>query len=259
MVRLLGRFPQSFTEALGEDRQDVLVVRHPELVNENTLPRGITQVITVSHGVDNIDLKFLEKEGIEFCRVPVGATDVAEFCIGAAITLLRRLPVASMGDWTRPEGRRLNGKTWGIVGLGVIGKELAGIVKALGCDVIAYDPYVEDEIVVESLDEIAKADIVSVHTPLTEETKSMVGADFISKFEGVFIDVSRGGVVDTEAVLEALKRGTIFGAALDVFPEEPYPMVVAEGLNLLATPHIASNTEDRWADAANEVNRVVSK
>ncbi|TRO61935.1 hypothetical protein E2P64_00165 [Candidatus Bathyarchaeota archaeon] len=259
MVQLLGDFPQSFVEALSEDHQDVLVVRAPELVNENTLPQGITKVVTVSHGMDHVDVDFLKRKGVEFHRVPVGATDVAEFCIAAAITLLRRIPVADMGDWTRPEGRRLAGKTWGLVGFGVVGKAVAEVAESLGCEVFIYDPYVEDDRAVASLDEIAKADIVSVQVPLTEKTKGLIGADFASKFDGVFIDVSRGGVVDTPAILEALKQGTLFGVALDVFPEEPYPMVEAEGLNLLATPHIASNTEDRWADAAKEVNRVVSK
>ena len=258
MAILLGDFPRSFVDALEEDRQDVLVVKYPERVDENTLPPGVKVVIAVSHGIDNIDVEFLKKEGIELYRVATGATDVVEFCVAAAVTLLRRLPLASMGDWTRPEGKRLKGKTWGIVGLGLIGKELAETVESLGCKVMAYDPYVEDDRNVP-LDEIAKADIVSIHVPLTEETKGMIGEDFLSKFSGVLIDVSRGGVVDTEAVIEALKQGTIFGAALDVFPEEPYPLLESEGLNLLATPHIASNTEDRWADAAREVNRVISR
>ena len=259
MVRLLGTFPKSFTDAHEEDNQEVLVVKHPEVVDENTLPEGINTVISVSHGIDNIDTEFLKQKGIELYRITTGTADAAEFTVAAAIALLRRIPVAEMEDWTRPEGRRLAGKTWGIVGMGKIGKALAEMVEALGCEVIAFDPYVEDDRIVDSLDEIAKADIVSIHVPLTDETKGLINTEFISKFSGVFIDVSRGGVVDTVAVIEALKQGTMFGAALDVFPEEPYHMIEGEGLNIMATPHIASNTEDRWAEAAKEVNRGVSK
>lgn len=259
MVQLLGEFPGEFADALPEGNDDVLVVRWPEKVDEGTVPPGVQKVIAVSHGTDHVDADFLERKGIEFKRVPVAARDVAEFCLGAAVVLLRRLPVSSAKDWTRPQGRRLEGRTWGIVGLGVVGRELAGMLDAAGCLVKAYDPYVEDECCVDSLEELAGADVVSVHTPLTEETRGLIGKDFLSSFEGVLIDVSRGGVVDTEAALEALNQGSLFGAALDVYPEEPYPgVLIEEGVNLLATPHIAANTRERWVDAAAEVSRLIS-
>jgi D-3-phosphoglycerate dehydrogenase len=259
MVQLLGEFPESFTDTLGSDHQDVLVVRYPEKVDEHTVPEGVRMVIAVSHGTDNVDAEFLQEKGIEFHRVPVAARDVTEFCVSAAIALLRRLPVSSVEDWTRPEGHRLEGRTWGVVGLGVVGQEVVKLADALGCKVLAYDPYVKDDAIVGSLDALAGVDIVSVHVPLTQETQKLVGKEFLAKFEGVLIDVSRGGVVDTEAVLAALSDGTLFGAALDVFPEEPYPgSIIEEGLNLIATPHVAANTAERWGDAAREVMHLIS-
>ncbi|MBR9689327.1 MAG: 3-phosphoglycerate dehydrogenase [Candidatus Altiarchaeota archaeon] len=259
MVQLRGEFPESFIHSLEDNHQNVLVVRYPEGVNEDTLPQGIDTVIAVSHGVDNIDEEFLKSKEINFHRVPAGAIDVAEFCVSSAITLLRRLPVSRVQEWLRPEGKRLSGKTWGIVGLGIIGKELAKVINGLGCKLLAYDPYVKSELVVKSLDELLGADIVSIHVPLTKETKGIINNDFISKFKGILIDVSRGGVVDTEAVFDALKSGTMYGAALDVFPEEPYSGLILEHMNLIATPHLASNTEEMWTDAAREVMRLTSK
>lgn len=260
MVQLMGDFPPEFTDALSGDGDDVLVVRYPEKVNGDTLPPGIRAVVAVSHGTDNVDEEFLKREGIDFHRVPVAGRDVAEFCVAAAVVLLRRLPVSSVADWARPEGRRLRGRTWGIVGLGVVGKELAKLLDRMGCRIKAFDPYVNADVCIDSLAELSDADVVSVHVPLTGETRHLVDGDFLSSFEGVLIDVSRGGVVDTENVLEALKANTLAGAALDVFPEEPYPgVLLEEGLNLLATPHIAANTRERWRDAAAEVNHLTSE
>ncbi len=259
VVLLFGDFPEEFRHELEGLPDTVLVVRYPERVNEETLPAGVKKVFAVSHGYDNIDTAFLEREGIEFHRVPSGSADVAEWCVMAAIHLLRKLPFSSVSGWVRPEGLRLRGKTWGIVGLGVIGREVAALVSRLGCVVKAYDPYVEGDLLVGSLDELAGVDILSVHVPLTGETKGLIGREFLQKFGGVLIDVSRGGVVDFDGAIDLLKDGHLRGAAFDVFPEEPFPGVVEEGLNLLLTPHMASLTRERWMDAARFIKESLSR
>jgi|GEM_PF-4733010 len=254
----MGDFPESFLSSLCEDCQDVLIIRHPVKLDSDTLPEGIKQVFSVSHGTDNIDLELLKEKGIEFYRIATGASDVAEFCVSNAIALLRKLPMSSLDGWVRPEGKRLKGKTWGLVGLGLIGKELANMLNNLGCKIKAYDPYVDSPLVVKKLEDLKDCDIISIHVPLMDETVGMISKEFIENFSGIILDVSRGTVVDTQSVIDALKAGTLYGAALDVFPEEPYSEVPT-GMNLIATPHIASLTVDRWEDAAQEIMQSISK
>lgn len=252
MVHFLGEFPVGFKDKVDSERDDVLVVSYPAKVDKDSLPEGITTLIAVSHGFDNVDRSLLQEHGIEFHRIPTGARDVAEFCISTAIHVLRSIPLSSVDSWTQKTGSRLQGKTWGVLGLGVIGKEVAGLAEALGCKILAHDPYVEDSRCVP-LKKLFEADVVSIHVPLNEETRGMVGKKLLADFEGVLVDVSRGGVVD----LEALQDSKINGAALDVFPKEPYPDDLPEG-NILTTPHMASMTEERWSEAVNEVNRITA-
>ncbi|MBR9680795.1 MAG: hypothetical protein GOU98_03155 [Candidatus Altiarchaeota archaeon] len=256
---MMGNFPDTFIHALGEDNQNILVIRHPAKLDADTLPQGITKVFAVSHGTDNIDLNMLKEKKIEFYRIATGAIDVAEFCVANAISLLRKIHMSSLEGWVKPEGKRLQGKTWGLVGLGLIGKELAQLLNKMGCKIKAYDPYVESEFVVKDLTELLDCDVISIHVPLNKKTVGMINKEFIGSFSGIFLDVSRGTIVDTHAVLDALQDGTLYGAALDVFPEEPYSGIPTKGMNLIATPHIASLTIDHWHDAARDIMQLISK
>ena len=257
MVQTMGDFPDTFIHALDEDHQDILVIRHPAKLSADTLPEGITKVFAISHGTDNIDLPMLKEKGIEFHRIATGAIDVAEFCVSNAIALLRKIHMSSLEGWVKPEGKRLKGKTWGLVGLGLIGKELVHLLDKLGCKIKAYDPYVDSELVVKDLKELLDCDVVSIHVPLSDETVGLITKDFIDSYSGIILDVSRGTIVDTHAVLEALQGGTLYGAALDVYPEEPYSGIPTKGMNLIATPHIASLTSDHWQDAAAKLMQLI--
>ena len=215
-------------------------------------------------GLDNIDMDACKARGIEVFPA-TGANDiaVAEYVIAAAMILVRRAYASSAdvaaGLWPRGAliGGEVYGKTLGLVGYGAIARMTAARARALGMEIAAYDPYLPASDAhwsgVRSLPLhalLAEADIVSLHTPLTKETRHMIGAAAIAgmKRSAILINAARGGVVDEGALASALKEGRIAGAALDVFEEEPLgPASGAKfaGLNnVVLTPHIAGVTEE---------------
>ncbi len=223
-------------------------------------------------GVDNIALDIATALGIAVINAPAGNTvAVAELFFGAVIGMLRQLPKAAItmaeGKWDRAQfmGRELKGKTLGIVGLGRIGSEVAMRAHAFGMTVIAFDPYIADERFTAlrvrrapSLDTlIADANILTVHVPLTDETRGMIGKRELGRLpsRSVVVNMARGGIVDEAALLAALDGDQLRGAVLDVFTVEPlaadHPF--RRAANLVLTPHLGANTVEAQRNVSRDV------
>src|SRR6267142_4746869 len=213
-------------------------------------------------GVDNIDVPAATERGIVVMNAPDGNTiTTAEHTIALLIALARRVPQANIslksGKWDRKRfiGVELQGKTLGIIGLGRIGRVVASRAGAFGMHIIAYDPFIAPEqardleIELAPLDEVfARADFLTVHTPLTAETRGIVGREAFTKMKkGVrIINCARGGLVDEKALEEAITNGIVAGAALDVFVQEPppadHPLLALN--EVIATPHLGASTTE---------------
>ncbi len=207
-------------------------------------------------GLDNIDLKAAKEHGIEVFNTP-GATaiSVAELALGFILSCARWIPIADRsiraGKWEKKrfKGIEVYGKTLGILGIGRIGTELAKRASALGMEVIAYDPFVEKHEIAQMVsfdDVLARVDFISLHLPLTEDTYHMISDKEFEKVKdgAVLINAARGGVVDEDALVNALKSGKLRCAALDVYEHEPPPedSPLREIENLVLTPHIGAQT-----------------
>ncbi len=255
--------PEALAAALGDAR--ALLVRNRTQVRPPLLAQApqLKVVGRLGVGLDNIDLPACEARGVKVYPA-TGANDVAvaEWVITAALVLLRGAWFASArvaaGQWPRMAliGRELSGQRLGLVGLGAIARETASRARALGMTVAAFDPHLEADHAawasVERLDLdalLATSDAISLHVPLTPETRSMIDARALSlmKPRAVLINAARGGVVDETALVAALRGGQLAGAALDVFESEPLDATLgarfADVPNLVLTPHIAGVTE----------------
>jgi D-3-phosphoglycerate dehydrogenase / 2-oxoglutarate reductase len=213
-------------------------------------------------GVDNIDVAAATARGIVVMNAPDGNTiTTAEHTLALLVALARRVPQANAslraGRWERKRfiGVELQGKTLGIIGLGRIGRTVAARARGFGMSIIAFDPFIAPEqardleLEVASLDDLfARADFITVHTPLTSETRGLIGAQAFQKMKrGVrIINCARGGLVDERALLDAIKEGIVAGAALDVFEQEPpaadHPLLALE--EVIATPHLGASTKE---------------
>lgn len=209
-------------------------------------------------GLDSIDLQAANARGIRVFNTPDALTRaVAELALGLLLALLRRIPLADRslrrGEWRKETGSLLLGRTVGVVGLGRIGRAFAAMLKALGCTVLASDPYADASwaaaqgIELLPLDELlARSDVVSLHVALSPETRGLIGAAEIARMRdgALLVNVSRGEVVDEEALLVALRTGRLGGAALDVFRTEPYRGPLTELDTVVLTPHIGSRARE---------------
>jgi (S)-sulfolactate dehydrogenase len=256
--------PQDLLAALGDCRG--LIVRNRTQVRGALLdaaPR-LRVVGRLGVGLDNIDMAACAARGVEV-RPASGANDlaVAEYVVSAALMLLRRAwfvtPQVIAGDWPRMAamGRELAGKRLGLVGYGAIARLTARRAVSLGAEIAAYDPFVADSdpawsgVSRVSLDDLlCTSDVVSLHTPLTPQTRRLIDAGALDRLKpsAIVINAARGGVVDEAALCQALKAGRLGGAALDVFETEPVTAASAahfQGVpNLILTPHIAGVTEE---------------
>ncbi len=242
-----------------------LVVRNKTSVSSDILDSApnLALVARLGVGLDNIDLKECHNRGVEVSpAIGANAAAVAEYVIAALLSLFRGafgLTQRVMdGAWPRPEGvgREVMGKRLGLIGLGLIARDVARRAAALGMDLAAYDPYLpeEDEAWldidrIEDLDDLlSSVDAVSIHVPLTEGTRNLLDARLIRSMRpgAVLINTARGGIVEEEAVAQALEEGHLGGAALDVFTNEPMDpdrgKTFADVPNLILTPHIAGIT-----------------
>lgn len=225
-------------------------------------------------GFDNVDLEAAAEAGIVVTNVPdYSVEEVATHALALILTSLRKIVDADhsvrAGTWSidnfRPI-RRLSTLTVGLVGFGRIARQIAAPLEALGAGIVAHDPYLESGpglpplISMEEL--LASADIVSLHSPLTEETRGMIGAEQLQSMKGdaILVNTSRGPLVDLDALAEALKAGQIAGAGLDVFDVEPLDPARVEGVpNLTITPHMAYYSEQALEESQRKATTQVIK
>jgi D-3-phosphoglycerate dehydrogenase / 2-oxoglutarate reductase len=211
-------------------------------------------VVKYGSGMDNIDLPAAEELGVRVSSTPgANARSVAELAIALLLTLARSVGIHDRGvregSWRRITGIELAGKRLGIVGYGAVGREVARIARGLDMDVVAHDPLIDsaDVPLVPLADLYATSDAVSLHVPLTAETRGMVGAGELAamKQKAFLLNTARGGLVDEEALAEALRSGRLAGAGLDGFAEEPLGDSALRGLdNVVFSPHAGAATFD---------------
>lgn len=225
-------------------------------------------------GVDNIDLGAAKEHHITVVNSPTATTNaVAELTLGLLVALAREIPRADAamkrGEWPKKElqGVELGGKTLGIVGYGRIGMETGRRASAFGMNVIAYDPFIqEDEIRAGGADSVslqdlfAWSDFISLHLPYNVQTRDLIGPLAFSQMkDGVrLVCAARGGIIDEVALLTALNTGKVAGAALDVFEKEPPGATeLVRHSAVIATPHIGAQTSEAQGRAAEDIAREV--
>ena len=251
---------------------DALIVRGRTKVTESVLAAAphLKVVGRAGVGVDNIDLAAAKAHQVTVVNSPLATTvAVAELTLSLMLSLVRELPRADAsmkaGKWLKKEfeGRELFGKTLGVIGFGRIGSAVATRAKAFEMKILAYDPLVSAEEIKKrggepvSLDELlAAADMITMHMPLTADSRNLLNAEALAKTKaGVYIVcAARGGVIDEEALLAALNSGHVAGAALDVFANEPpgATELVAHP-HVIDSPHIGAQTVEAQARAANDI------
>lgn len=252
---------------------DALIVRSATNVDRQLL--GSAPVLKVvgraGVGIDNIDIESATARGVVVFNAPDASTvAAAELTVALMLSLARRVIDADRsvreGKWDRArlQGVELRGKTLGLIGAGRIGGEVARRCQAFEMKVIVNDPYLTAERagtlgveVVELEHLISTSDFISVHVPLDEETRGMLGEDLLGrvKSEAYLINASRGGVIDERALADALAEGRLAGAALDVFESEPLPSdsPLRTAPNLVVTPHLGASTVEAQVAVARDV------
>ncbi|MBI4362555.1 MAG: phosphoglycerate dehydrogenase [Euryarchaeota archaeon] len=257
----LGLKPEELRKRMGG--VEAIVVRSQVKLDRPMLEaaRGLRVIGRAGVGIDNIDVEAATERGIIVLNAPEESTiSAAEHTLALLLSLARQVPQADAsmreGKWERRRflGTQLHGKTLGIIGLGRVGSEVARRAQAFGMQVAAYDPYLTPErakefgITLATLDEVvSRADFLTCHTPLTPDTRHLIGpAQFRKMKKGVHvINVSRGGVIDEEALAQALREGKVAGAALDVFETEPPRDSPLRGMdNVVLTPHLGASTHE---------------
>ncbi len=251
-----------------------LIVRSQTRVTADILNAG-TKLRVVGRagvGVDNVDVESATRRGVVVLNAPGGNTvSTAEHAFSLLLAVARKIPHADANvrnkNWDKKnlEGVELYNKTLGIIGMGRIGSELSRRAIAFGMRVIAYDPYLsvtrarslQVELVDELDDLLASADFISVHTPLTAETRHILDAARLRKTKrGVrIINCARGGLIDEAALVQALQDGHVAGAALDVFEVEPLPSdsSLRSAPNLVLTPHLGASTVEAQESVGIEI------
>ncbi|MDL1909173.1 hydroxyacid dehydrogenase [Chloroflexi bacterium CFX6] len=255
---------------------DALIVRGRTKVTASVVEAGsrLKAIGRAGVGVDNIDLEAAKKRNIAVVNAPVSTSiAVAELTFGLLLALAREIPRADagmkQGRWLKKEleGVELNGRTLGVVGYGRIGMEVGKRASAFGMNVVAYDPLIpEDEIKkrgaepVSLQDLYAWSDFISLHMPLTVDTRDMIGPLAFSQMkDGVrIVCAARGGIIDESALVEALNSGKVAGAALDVFGQEPPGLTEAVSHpRVIATPHIGAQTAEAQSRASEDIAKEV--
>ena len=281
-IRAMAPESRELAEAMRSAEALVIPAVGPALATELFAGSAIRLVQVTGAGVDRVDGAGLARLGIAVAGVPgSSALAVAEYVVATAVALLRFLPGSTAairaGDYENVRDRmircglsQLAGLTVGVVGYGIIGQATARQCAALGANVILCDPAIDREDGVELGELLGTADIVTLHVPLQDGTRGMIGAAEIGlmKPDAILVNAARGGIVDEAALAEALEAGWIGGAAVDVYsreppaPENPLLNVNAAGARrLILTPHIAGVTRQAWAslfaEAWDNVSRVL--
>ncbi len=269
--------PEEVREALQE--VDAVIVRSATKLTADVLkgqPR-LKAIARAGVGVDNIDLEAATREGIVVMNTPSGNTvSTAEHTIALMLAMSRNIAPAhaSMvaGRWDRKKfmGTQLADKVLGIIGLGRIGQAVAKRARGLEMRVLGYDPYMSEERAADhgvelyrDLDEmLAECDYVTVHTPLNDETRGLINAERLKRMKkGVrIINCARGGIIDEDALADALESGHVAGAAIDVWSQEPPPPDhrLLKLPNVLATPHLGASTGEAQELVAREAAELIA-
>jgi len=267
--------PEELKKIIGQ--YDALIVRSQTKVTKDILKHAgkLKFIGRAGVGLDNIDVPEASKRGIIVMNAPGGNTiSTAEHTFSLILSLSRNIPQAAhslkQGAWERKKfmGVELYGKTLGVIGLGRIGAEVARRAASFQMKIIAHDPFLIPErakaLGVESvtLDELFKrADYITVHAPLTVDTKHVIGEKSIKKMKkGVrIVNCARGGIVDEKALIKAIKDGKVAGAALDVFEKEPpgkTELITSE--KIVVTPHLGASTEEAQLNVAMDIAHSIS-
>lgn len=256
---------------------EALVVRSATKVNKDIISAAnkLKVIGRAGVGLDNVDLEAATQKGIIVMNTPAGNTmSTAEHTFSMILALSRNIPQANAstkkGEWKRSKfmGVELYGKTLGIVGFGRIGSEVAKRALAFGMNVFAYDPFLSREVaqalgveIVELKELLEQSDYITVHTPLTDETKHMISTEEFSIMKnGVrIINCARGGIIDEAALIKTVKEGKVTGAAIDVFEQEPLSAdnELLKLDNVITTPHLGASTEEAQVNVAIEVAEIV--
>jgi len=265
--------PEELAGIIGE--YDGIIIRSGTKLPEEMLAKAtnLKCIARAGVGVDNVDVPAATKRGIIVMNTPGGNTiSTAEHTFALMLALSRNIPQANRslraGEWDRKRftGSQLAGKTIGVIGLGRIGVEVVKRAKAFEMNVIGCDPYAYSGIaeqyhikVVQKLEDLlAEADYITVHTPLNDQTRGMIGAaEFALVKPGVrVINCARGGIIDEEALFDALESGKVAGAAIDVYTSEPpTDRRLVEHPKVVATPHLAASTKEAQISVAVDAAR----
>jgi D-3-phosphoglycerate dehydrogenase len=270
----LGLIEEEIVKIIAD--YEALIVRSATKVTKAIIDAGgnLKVIGRAGAGVDNIDVQAATDKGVWVMNTPGGnASAVAELALGMMFALARHIARADAsmkaGKWEKKifSGTELSNKVLGLVGIGNVGSIVGRKAKALGMEVLAYDPYVPAEkaadmgISLVGLNEIyKKSDYVSIHVPKSAETKDLINKEALDKMrDGVFIvNCARGGIVVEKDLLEALNSGKVQGAAVDVFDAEPpADLSLAKQQHVVATPHIGASTKEAQVNVAVMIARQV--
>ncbi|MDH4123178.1 MAG: phosphoglycerate dehydrogenase [Thermoplasmata archaeon] len=250
---------------------DAMIVRSATKATRKIIEASNLKVIgRAGVGVDNIDLDAATEKGVLVMNAPSGnIISTAELATALMFTLLRNISQADRSmkgqKWEKKKfsGRQVTGKTLGIIGLGKVGTEVAKRAQGLGLTVIAYDPLIAPELAVRlhvrlvNLDMLlSQADVITIHTTLTPQTKDLIGAEQLGKMKksAFLINTARGGIVNEEALFQALSEKKIAGAAIDVFTKEPpEDWKLSQLDNCVVTPHLGASTKEAQEEVGSEI------
>ncbi|MDR7079161.1 D-3-phosphoglycerate dehydrogenase [Neobacillus niacini] len=266
--------PEELKNIIGD--YEALIVRSQTKVTGELLQYAdrLKVIARAGVGVDNIDVNAATGKGIIVINAP-GANTIAatEHTLAMMLSMARMIPQAHKktvaGEWDRNsfKGVELYKKTLGVIGMGKIGTEVAKRAKSFGMNILGYDPYLTEERAEKlgmkkaSLDLIAReSDFITIHTPLTNDTKGLVNDDYLSKTKkGVrFVNCARGGIIDEKALVRAIQAGHVAGAALDVFEKEPVAdPELLQNPNIIITPHLGASTVEAQEKVAQEVSEEI--
>ncbi|KAF0219257.1 MAG: D-3-phosphoglycerate [Geobacteraceae bacterium] len=273
----LGLKKEELLKIIGD--YEVIITRSGTTVDSDLLDAGkkLKMVARAGVGIDNVDVDYASAKGVIVVNAPFGNTNsAAEHTMALLLAACRNVTKANAclkgGEWKRAPftGVELKGKTAGVIGLGKVGGRVATRLKAFECEVIACDPYIALKrahdlgVKLVSLEELLKSsDIITVHTPLNEETRNMIGErEFVLMKHGVIVlNVARGGIINEAALLANLKANKVALAAVDVFSEEPPKSELMKELiasdKLVVTPHLGANTFEAQVNVAVDVSREI--
>ena len=273
----LGLTKDEILAVIGE--YDAIITRSGTTVDKDLLDAAVKLKIVARAGVgiDNVDVDYASSKGVIVVNAPFGNTNsAAEHTMALLLAFCRNVTQANnslkSGEWKRAPftGHEIKGRLAGVIGLGKVGGRVATRLKSFECEVLACDPYISVKrahdlgVKLVAHEEIYRnCDIITVHTPLNDETRDMIGAkEFALMKSGVIIlNVARGGIINEQALLDNLESGKVTGAAVDVWSEEPPKSELLKRLitndKLIVTPHLGANTFEAQVNVAIDVSKEI--